>query len=55
LEAEQAHNAESTMDIDSNTVGEEELRQRLLSSNLSYQSDAAMIIQDMVKAGYLEE
>jgi hypothetical protein len=40
---------------DSNMVKGEELRQRLLSSNIFYQSDVAMIIQDMLKAGYLEE
>jgi DNA-binding transcriptional regulator GbsR (MarR family) len=53
LEAEQAHDPESTMDVDRNTVGGEELRGRLLS--IFYQSDAAMMIQDMIKAGYLEQ
>jgi predicted transcriptional regulator len=55
LEAEQLHSPESTISIDKSTVGGEELRQRLLDSNLFSQSDAAIIIQDMVKAGYLEE
>ncbi|MGC1928733.1 MAG: hypothetical protein WA667_07135 [Candidatus Nitrosopolaris sp.] len=55
VEREQASNPGSTMDVDKNTVGGEDLRSRLLSSNRFYQSDAAMIIQDMVKAGYLEE
>jgi hypothetical protein len=55
LEAEQPSSPGSTMSIDKNTVGGEDLRQRLLSNNLFHQSDAAMIIRQMVKAGYLEE
>jgi hypothetical protein len=51
LEGEQHDNR---IDIDKNTVGGEDLRHRLLSSNV-HQSDAAMIIQVMVKEGYLEE
>lgn len=54
LEAEQPHSPESTMNVDRNAVGGGDLRQRLLSSNF-YQSDAAIIIQGMVIAGYLEE
>lgn len=43
------------MSFDKDTVGGEQLRQRLLSSNLFSQNDAAMIIQDMLNAGYLEK
>jgi hypothetical protein len=53
LEAEQPSSPESTMSIDKNTVGGEELRGRLLSR--FYQSDAAIIIQDMIQGGYLEQ
>ena len=55
LESEQALNPESTMSIDKNTVGGEQLRQRLLSSNLFSQSEAGMMIRRMVKEGYLEQ
>ena len=55
LEDELPNNPESTIDADKNKVRGGNLRQRLLDSNLFYQSDAAIIIQHMVNAGYLEE
>jgi hypothetical protein len=47
--------SESTTDIARNTVRGEDLRGGLLDSNLFYQSEAAMIIQYMLKEQYLEE
>lgn len=55
VEAEQHDSPGSTISVDKNTVGGEDLRSRLLSSGRFYQSDAAIMIQGMVKEGYLED
>lgn len=55
LEATASTDNQSTMTLDKNTVSGEKLRGRIVSSGKFYQSDAAMILDDMIKAGRIEQ